>query len=246
MKLAWLDRISISKKVPALVMAAATTVAVGVGTLAYNSAAHIEHAQAEMHFDSILHSSENALHQYLDSLVEDLEVLAASPLTHQALSAFSAGFAEIGDPHSALQRLYIDNNPNPAGERHLLEDARDGSAYSMAHNTYHGAFRTQLDVRGYADIALLDTRGNLVYSVAKEPDFASNFVSGEWAKSDLGIVYQASMDATGEDFVVSRISTPTRPAAEPPPASWQNPSSPTAARSASSPCACRSTGSTRS
>jgi len=78
-----------------------------------------------------------------------------------------------------LQDLYITNNSYPTGEKHKLDFARDGSRYSQAHRHYHPWFRKLLEERGYYDIFLISTDGDVIYSVFKELDYATNLLHGE-------------------------------------------------------------------
>ncbi len=67
-----------------------------------------------------------------------------------------------GDPGDRLRALYIEDNPHPTGQKENLDFASDGSAYSGVHADYHPWLRTFLRDRGYYDIFLIDTDGNLV------------------------------------------------------------------------------------
>ncbi len=55
-------------------------------------------------------------------------------------------------------------------------------------------FNALLEQMGYYDIFLFDNKGQLLYTVAKENDFATNFApnGGRWSASDLGKAYQAA------------------------------------------------------
>ena len=59
------------------------------------------------------------------------------------------------------------------------------------HAKYHPYFRTFLRDRGYYDVFLFDENGNLIYSVYKELDYATNLLTGQWASSDLGKAFSA-------------------------------------------------------
>jgi len=96
---------------------------------------------------------------------------------------------------SALQDLYITSNPHPTGSKDELDSAKDGSTYSMIHQQYHPYFRTFLRDRGYYDIFLLDVNGNLIYSVFKELDYATNLTTGKYADTDLGNAFRAARDS---------------------------------------------------
>ena len=58
---------------------------------------------------------------------------------------------------------------------------------------HHRFYRDLLRAKGYYDIFLFDTTGELIYSVYKELDYATNFVSGQYAQSGLGKAFQAAM-----------------------------------------------------
>ncbi|MCR9129247.1 MAG: methyl-accepting chemotaxis protein [Alphaproteobacteria bacterium] len=140
------------------------------------------------------------LERYLAGIEGDLTSLAESPSTLDALSEFDAAFQALeraGDATTALKRAYITDNPNPLGEKHRLDAAPGGTEYDAVHARYHPWMRAHLEARGYYDMFLFNTGGDLVYSVFKEEDFATNFREGggEWAASDLGRAFRAGMAA---------------------------------------------------
>jgi methyl-accepting chemotaxis protein len=108
----------------------------------------------------------------------------------------------MGEGQTAtLQRLYIDDNPNPTGSKENLDFAPDGSVYSTIHAQFHPWFRQFLRERGYYDIFLFDTDGNLVYTVFEELDYATNLNTGQWRDSDLGNAFRAAVQTgAGSDL----------------------------------------------
>lgn len=144
----------------------------------------------------------NELKLYLSNIRLDLQSLASRPDTADALRAFTDGWGQVGaDTGEELQFRYIEDNPYDVGEKDLMDMAMEGDAYDIAHSTYHGRFRNHLKTRGYYDIFLFDTEGNLVYTVFKEIDFATNVVDGDYAQSGLGDVYRGAMDAPTNDVI---------------------------------------------
>ena len=61
------------------------------------------------------------------------------------------------------------------------------------HERYHDTYRTLLRTKGYYDIFLFDTSGDLIYSVYKELDYATNFVDGPYKQSGLGKAFRAAL-----------------------------------------------------
>lgn len=131
-----------------------------------------------------------------------LTLNASSPATELAINLFSKSWEAIADnPKSYLQEAYITKNPNPKGEKHLLDKADGTSSYHRNHAKYHPFFRALLNQNDLYDIFLFDTDGNLIYSVFKEADFAANFETGALATTGLARAYRAAISGkTGEVF----------------------------------------------
>lgn len=84
-----------------------------------------------------------------------------------------------------LQYHYLAANPDGA-------DAEDGSDYGSFHEQYHPIFRNLVERFGYADLLLVDVETEqVVYSVAKEVDFAARATVGPYAETGLAAVIQA-------------------------------------------------------
>lgn len=95
------------------------------------------------------------------------------------------------DKSIILQYLYIADNPKPKNEKLLYDRAKDASQYSFVHEKYHKLFWNFLNRFGYDDILLVDnSTGDVVYSVAKNTDFATNLNSGAYDRSLLAESYR--------------------------------------------------------
>jgi methyl-accepting chemotaxis protein len=144
-----------------------------------------------------------ALENYLVSIQQDLSIMSSNEYVRNALFDFQDGWYLLsGAPKDTLQNLYINNNPHPLGEKEKLDFASDGSEYSKIHAKYHPWFRHFLYQRGYYDVFLFDADGNLVYSVFKEADFATNVNTGEWKDTDLGNAFRAASQNLQDDHQV--------------------------------------------
>lgn len=101
-----------------------------------------------------------------------------------------------------LQYYYIENNKNEVGSKHLLDMASDGTTYSRNHKQYHPVIREYLERFGYYDIFIIDSKtGQMVYSVFKEADYATNLLTGPYKDTNFAEVFRQTKDATDEDFV---------------------------------------------
>ncbi len=186
----------LSKKIPAMIIAVAIVAAGLTGAFSYLGARSAVRSESVEKLSAILDDRYEALDAWFKDIEGDLITQAQNPTIRNALADFSAAWQKLGgNQTSTLQKLYITDNPNPTGQKENLDGAADGSNYSAVHAKYHPYMRTFLRDRGYYDIFLFDLKGNLVYTVFKELDYATNLLDGKWAKTDLGNAYRAALKA---------------------------------------------------
>ncbi|MEO3428302.1 methyl-accepting chemotaxis protein [Pelagibius sp. CAU 1746] len=184
----------LSRKIPAVIVASALVAALSVGVASYFKAASTIREEAERKLTALAQVRASALEDYLATIRQDLRILSTNESVLEAAAAFTAAWDELGAGASdRLRQLYITENPNPTGQKDNLDLAQDGSRYSQVHGKYHPWLRRFLRERGYYDIFLFDTRGNLIYTVFKELDYATNLMEGEYKDTDLGKAYRAAM-----------------------------------------------------
>jgi class 3 adenylate cyclase len=82
-----------------------------------------------------------------------------------------------------------------------FDDAGDGSPWSAADARYNRYFREIATRFEYRDAMLLDTRGNVVYTVNKGPALGTNIRTGPYQESNLRGAYEKAMAADSVDFV---------------------------------------------
>lgn len=129
------------------------------------------------------------LEAYLHSIKQDLLQAANTSFTADILNEFNDAWYSLEKPKKYLQDVYIKDNPNEAGHKDRLIFAEDGSSYSDVHKRYHNVFLSQKDAKGYYDIFLINKNGDVVYTVYKELDFATNLNRGEWKDTELGKLF---------------------------------------------------------
>ena len=194
--------ISISKKLPAFITAAVLITGAAVGFSGYWKASTALYSSIK-HETQLLRDEKAAIvGRYFQSIKDDIFLAANDPVPPTALKEFGAAWADLGYyQKEVLQRLYIKDNPNPTGKKDMLTDAGDDSAYTQVHKKHHAWFQRLQQTKGYYDIFLMDNDGNVVYSVFKELDYATNVEKGEYASSGLGTVFKAASKANKGDLV---------------------------------------------
>ncbi len=186
----------ISRKLPLSFFITTLFASVLIGAVSYWKASSDLRHEAEKEYYGFAASRAAAMRFYLDSIKQDLDSLSESSMTQDALTGFAGAWGKLGsDPSKTLQAAYITDNPNPTGEKHKLDAASGDADYHKVHAKYHPWLRRFLEARGYYDIFLFAPNGDLVYTVFKELDYATNLNSGQWKDTDLGNAFRAAVAA---------------------------------------------------
>ena len=192
------SQLKLAFKLPAMVVAIALITGASLALAAYFISSAIVTSQAEQRLSAAAANARSTLEAYLSEVAEDLVVFAGRSEIAASIDLFSGAMRSLsgqGDPAALLQDAYITQNPNPAGERLLLDTSDRLPVYDLHHRSLHADFRDLLAKRGYYDIFLFDADFNNVYTVFKEADFATNFAEGggPWSDTDLGKVVRSAM-----------------------------------------------------
>ncbi len=85
------------------------------------------------------------------------------------------------------QHLFIIQNPHKTGEKNKLITHAVDNPYTVSHAKHHKWLNDLASRFAFYDLFLIDVEsGAIVYSVAKEPDFATSMTIGPYANSALG------------------------------------------------------------
>ncbi|KOE79516.1 chemotaxis protein [Vibrio alginolyticus] len=109
-------------------------------------------------------------------------------------------YQQLSEIAQALQARYIALNSNPLGEKHLLMSDSLGTDYDEVHQLYHPSIKHFLEAFGYYDIFLVDLDGNIVYSVFKELDFATNLRQGPYQGSGISKAFLKAVNKSKGEY----------------------------------------------
>ncbi len=197
----WLPKFKIAQKLPLAMVVSALLVSAGVGIASYLIGASIVFHLSTKQIETVGLGQADQFKTYLSTIEDDLVNSAAAESVQTTLRDLGISWGQFAttkppvDAVATLRENYIDKNPNAVGQRQLLDTPTDTTAkkwnYDFAHSKVHPNFRSQAERRGYQDIYLFDPKGNLIYSVMKNDDFAMNFgEGGQFADTGLGRVFQ--------------------------------------------------------
>jgi class 3 adenylate cyclase len=128
---------------------------------------------------------------YSDTLIKPIQRTTGQQLDISAL-------LPSNNAQKYLQDHYTIRRPNASAPP---DDAGDGSAWSAANARYNRYFHEIATRFEYRDAMLLDTRGDVVYSVNKGPALGTNILTGPYRESNLRGAYEKAMAADSVDFV---------------------------------------------
>jgi len=111
-----------------------------------------------------------------------------------------------------LQTDYIAANPFPYAEKNKFPEGARGGLYDRTHAAFHPYFlEAAQDIR-FDDLMLVDTQGNVVYSLAKEVDFATNLRTGPYAHSGEARAFERGLELHAQGKIAFEGFSPYAPA----------------------------------
>ncbi|MGH1423668.1 MAG: methyl-accepting chemotaxis protein [Pseudooceanicola sp.] len=203
-KFRWFGNLKLVVKLPLIIMGLSMLMAVALTFTAYIDSKNIMNEQIEDKFRGVLQDRLGKVEALLNEAESDLLTQAENPTITAAMASFSLSWKAAGESaRQTLQADYVRNNPNPVGQKDSLNSTGSGTQYDIVHSKYHPYLRAFLKAHGYYDIFLVDQTGNVVYSVFKEPDYATNLETGQWRDSDLAKAWRKSKDMSPRGVTVT-------------------------------------------
>ena len=89
-----------------------------------------------------------------------------------------------------LQYQYFVKNPYRINRKYELETANDNSQYSLVHKKYHKTISNIISQLDYHDLYLVNPEGLIVYTFAKDIDYANNLLSGVYKNTVISKAFQ--------------------------------------------------------
>ncbi|WP_341366819.1 methyl-accepting chemotaxis protein [Yoonia sp. BS5-3] len=206
MSLSKLNRLSI--KLPAFVAAVIAAVALCLATLTYFGGREAAQQEAQLKLNLLIESRADGLQAWFDQIARLTQTVASSPSAAAAMIDFSSIWSAL--PETAREDIrqdYTTRSPYAAGERQNLDRADGEHPYHEIHARYHEFMRNVNEINHFYDVLLVDTDGNIAYSVFKESDFGQNVISGALADSGIGRVFQQAVDQAGDTTRFSSFDT---------------------------------------
>lgn len=132
---------------------------------------------------AVLQGRHSALSIQLKEIQKDMKILALSHTTAEALSELSIGHEKLGkNARAVLQNEYpVEGEAGKKGQ----SSASLRSSYDQAYSKYVSVFSERREAYGWEDMYLIDAHGDVVFSILRNSEFATNLMSGPWKDTGL-------------------------------------------------------------
>ncbi len=206
-------KLKIAQKLPLALIGSALVVGVGIGVAAYVIGLQTVDQQRAERMDASVQSGLDQVQDYFKNVSVELKLFASRADTVTQIENMTRAFEPLdiqGNGTEMMQDAFIKNNPNPPGERLLVDTVgQTVGNYDGQHKRFHPAWRTLLQERGYDDIIIFNPKGILIYSTQKNEDFATDFSKGSGnplSEGDLGKLYRRVMEMPPGSVAFSDLS----------------------------------------
>ncbi|WP_375687762.1 methyl-accepting chemotaxis protein [Pseudooceanicola sp. LIPI14-2-Ac024] len=194
-------------KLPLVISGLTLVVAVVLTVSSIRDGRVILEEQIRSQFEGTVAGRINVIEQLLRNARLDTATQAENPTVRAAMASFQLSWNAVeGDTAAQLQKDYVQDNPHPAGARDELVSTGDSNQYDLVHRKFHPYFRAILDSKGYPDAYLVNAGGQVIYSVKKGPDYATDLTGGTFGSTDLARAWRDTTTARPGDVVFYDIS----------------------------------------
>ncbi|MCC3145226.1 methyl-accepting chemotaxis protein [Halanaerobium sp. Z-7514] len=157
------DGLSFAFKLTAVCLLLSIVPALVIGLLSLNNASDALEEQAFNNLRAVRGIKANQIDSFFNERLGDVEILSASGDVESAMNTIPSLFASGGI---------------------------EGSLYETVVSRFDGFFNTYIEEYGYYDLFLINTEGDVVYTVAREDDLGTNLLEGPYSDSNLAQAFR--------------------------------------------------------
>ena len=201
-----LKSVPLKYKLPAFIVGLSLIVGASletVSTLHFRSSSR--EAEAVL-FETISHSRQEQVLAWYDERAAMIRSLSTTPSFVEYIAALARGVAELPGGAEALRQTYVGKGASTSAASGSAGAAADAVSYGFTHAVVDGWLNKVLELNDYYDIFLVDSKGLVLYSVAKEDDYMTNLLTGPYAETELGEVVTKALNGSAEEVFLSDLA----------------------------------------
>ncbi len=195
--MSFLNNIKIAVKLPFIMLSLSAVALIAMGFFAYNEAKGTLIQSAEERMEIALETRSENISTWYKTISREVIAQSSSPSSRRAVNEFIGAWAALpGNKTDFLQENFPAPDPTDATDAEspaVMNFSAVQTDYSRRHRRHHPVYETLMKRNAYYDVFLFDLEGNLVYSVLKEADFATNLVTGTLNESGLATAYKQAL-----------------------------------------------------
>ena len=192
--MSFLNNIKIAVKLPLIMLSLSAVALIGMGVMAFYNAKTTLDEGARTRLQVALETRMESVAIWHKTLSREVISQSSSPSTRRAISEFISAWAALpGDKSAFLKEHFTAVKPEESGTAAVVDFSAVQTDYSRRHRRRDPYYQTVLERNSYYDIFLFDPEGNLLYTAMKEPDYATNIVSGEYKDTGLATAFQRAL-----------------------------------------------------
>ncbi|MBN1217993.1 MAG: GAF domain-containing protein [Anaerolineae bacterium] len=173
-----------------------------VGWLTYSRARHELRVEAFKKLETVRDAKFEEIDTFFDGIERDLRLLSELDIVSEAYRSLSGTISIVG--LAEVRELGFMGDPTKEGADTL-------NPYSLTHAKYYDLFSNIVQARGYQDLLLVSPyTGDVVYSYAKQDDFATSLLNGPYQNTALADLFRKLKDEaeTGDVFMTDFVNYP--------------------------------------
>ncbi len=142
------------------------------------------------------------LESEVKTIYSEIRFWAESEPVREGMNQLLVAWYELSlEPKASARKLYITDNPLYPNYTADYFNAGDESMYSYFHEKMHTLLQGLTKTRGYYDVFLIANDGDIVYTVYKEDDYATNLLNGKYKDTTLAQGFREVQDNTNLNHV---------------------------------------------
>lgn len=183
------------------ILVVGTLAVIIVALLAERYAYSQKKSQALTQINLFLELRNAILTDFLKSMGTEVRSASTNHLVPSSMEALNLQWKSLKSTEkvSLAKMLYLRNAPAS-----LTDVSKNQANYLKSHQFFESYSTKFIQHFGYYDLFLISPEGEVVYSYAKEKDFGSNLIEGEYKETALAEVFQRAMKVSLEDIKQNR------------------------------------------
>jgi methyl-accepting chemotaxis protein len=191
---------SLSVKIPMLLIASTMVAALAMGVNSHIQSSNALLKAEEGKVESISNFRAGVLKRMGEGFQSDMNLMADSPTVREAYDFLQSVYEARVSKDDSLRNHYVQQKTLPGKTRAEYLGQDDKSSYAIGHRRWHPILRYISQERHFYDLFLITPAGEVIYTVEKESDFATNLRTGPLKATGLARVFENAVKnaATGK------------------------------------------------